>query len=322
MPLLGEAIGIIETVWQKGVAVVAITALSGLSLYLLNENYIGWGWLITVAPITTFVIIYVWLFRKQVDARQQAQQYLEELEHANRQLAEYADRIEDLTLVSERQRMARELHDTLAQGLAGLILQLEAADSHLSSGRSDRAQTIVQQAMGRARNTLGEARKVIDDLRAGPATAGGLAEALEKEVQRFISASGISCDLKLNLPPTLPDEISEHLLRMVAEGLVNVERHARASRAWVRVEYSSGNLNIEVGDDGIGFDPQLTLQRPGHYGLLGMRERARLAGGAMQIRSKPGEGATIEMRLPLNSPAEPGEPTKLPTWQGNKKHES
>ena len=107
------------------------------------------------------------MYSRQADARVKAQELLAELEAANRRLTESADQIEDLTLANERQRMARELHDTLAQGLAGLILQLEAADSHLASGHPDRAQAIVQQAMTRARETLAESRRAIDGLRAG-----------------------------------------------------------------------------------------------------------------------------------------------------------
>jgi len=90
---------------------------------------------------------------------------LAELESANRQLTEYAARVEDLTIAAERQRMARELHDTLSQGLAGLILQLEAADAHLAADRPERARGILEQSMEKARGTLKEARQVIDDLR-------------------------------------------------------------------------------------------------------------------------------------------------------------
>ena len=246
-----------------------------------------------------FVVVYVVLYGRQVEARDRAQSLLRELETANTELAEYADRVEDLTLAAERQRMARELHDTLAQGVAGLILQLEAADSHLSGGRAERAQGIVQQAMARARATLAEARQVIGDLREQPSSSPDLASALREETERFTRATGISCELDLRLPDALPDTLCEHTVRVVAEALANVARHAQANHVWVGGVETEEWLEIEVRDDGVGFDPAAITTESGHYGLIGMRERARLAGGTLAIDSVPGTGTRLLLRLPL-----------------------
>jgi len=251
-----------------------------------------------IIPVTLFVVGGAALLLEQANARVRMRALLAELETAHRQLAEYADRVEDLTLTAERQRMARELHDTLAQGLAGLILQLEAASSHQASGRSERAQEIVQQAMARARATLADARRVIDGLREGPAGSADLSEAVREEVARFTTATGIPCALDLALPPVLPDAIHEHALRAVAEGLTNVARHARATQAWVRLSGADDQLEIQVRDNGIGFDLAAAAQA-GHYGLLGMRERARLAGGRLEIICGPEAGTTLQLYLPL-----------------------
>ena len=110
-----------------------------------------------------FVLVYVLLFMRQLHARA-------ELQEAHTQLAEYAQQVETLTLEAERQRMARELHDTLAQGLAGLVLQLEALEASLERGKTGQALQIVGQARERARTTLADARRAIDDLRATSAT--------------------------------------------------------------------------------------------------------------------------------------------------------
>ena len=114
---------------------------------------IGW-WALGTFPIVLFVVIYVTMYMRQIEARAQAQALAVELEKANQQLSEYADRVEDLTIANERQRIARELHDTLSQGLAGLILQLEAADANLSANHPEKARAIVQQTMDHARATL------------------------------------------------------------------------------------------------------------------------------------------------------------------------
>jgi len=172
----------------------------------------------------------------------------------------------------------------------------------IDRNRFDRAQMILQQAMARARATLADSRRAIDDLRTGAGR--GAAEAIRVEVSRFTEATGIPCSLDLTLLPALPDSIREHALRAISEGLNNVARHAKAKEASVRVGSSNGWLEIEVRDDGVGFDPVAAKQQSGHYGLLGMRERARLAGGALEIDSARGSGTTLKLRLPVKVEAE------------------
>jgi NarL family two-component system sensor histidine kinase YdfH len=257
---------------------------------------------------TLFAVFYVVLYVRQADARQRAQELLEDLEVAHRQLAEYATRVEELTLAAERQRMARELHDTLAQGLAGLILQLEAAQAHLVGGRSARAHEIVDQAMVHARATLRDARQAIADLREEAGVSPDLDDALRQEANRFTEATGIPCQLDLNLPDTPPTdvpsamsasaEIAEHARRIVAEGLVNVARHAQANRVWLRVDSDNDGIEITIRDDGRGFEPAGVVGQAGHYGLLGIRERVRLVGGTFEVTSAPGADTTLRARLP------------------------
>jgi NarL family two-component system sensor histidine kinase YdfH len=211
--------------------------------------------------------------------------------------------VEDLTLAAERQRLARELHDTLAQGLAGLILQLEAVDSHLARGGVERAQAIVRQAMTRARLTLADARRAISDLRAEDALPADLDQAIRDEVERFTAATGLPCDLDLQPLPALPERLREQAFRTVTEGLTNIAHHARAQRVTVQVASRDGALEVKVWDDGVGFDPLAVSEQVGHYGLVGLRERARLAGGSLTVTSTPGQGTTIGLRLPLAEPA-------------------
>ncbi len=301
--LIGMPAGIVRDVRMASVIVVGYVALFGLNvglwafLGLLNSETVRVT-LIYTGPLALFVGGYAILFIRQARAREQAQELVHELEVAHAQLADYVERVEDLTLTAERQRMARELHDTLAQGLAGLILQLEAVDSHLASQRSTRAREIVQQAMARARATLADARRAIDDLRVDDTSKGDLIEVVEEEISRFSAATGIPCSCDLDSLSTIPAALHEHALRAVTEGLTNVARHAQANQVWVSAEQRDGMLAIEVRDDGIGFEPANIAEQAGHYGLLGMRERARLAGGSLEIMSAPSVGTTIRLRLP------------------------
>lgn len=300
MAMIGEMIGLLERTRLSAAAVAAYLALFGVNIGML------WGWttvptmLAAAAPMAVFVVIYVFMFMRQANARERAQKLLRELEAAHRQLAEYAEQVEALTLATERQRMARELHDTLAQGLAGLILQLEALEAQLARGNAEKAGLIAGQAKERARATLAEARRTIDDLRSRPDLSDSLLDVLRQEVERFSTATGIPC--ALDLPPTLslPAPIAEHVSRCVAEGLANAARHARASRAAVSVAVDQGELLVEIRDDGTGFDPVAVAGQAGHYGLLGLRERARLAGGVLEVESAPGAGTRLRLRLPLS----------------------
>jgi NarL family two-component system sensor histidine kinase YdfH len=298
MGLIGEAIGLLREKPRWMVAAVAV--LLGLSLlnYILQVGVANWHWwLLAMLPMTFFVVVYVGLYSRQAEARARALILLKELEEANRQLSEYASRVEDLTIVAERQRMARELHDTLSQGLAGLILQLEAADAYLAGNRPERARGILQQSMEKARGTLAEARQVIDDLRQ-PGEP-DLVEAVLRETGRFADATGIPCEPQIDINLDVPELVAETAIRAISEGLTNIARHARAKNTKLRIATitSSKELEIEIIDDGIGFEP-LSVDI-GHYGLLGMRERVRLAGGSLEIQSAPGKGTMIVIRFPL-----------------------
>jgi NarL family two-component system sensor histidine kinase YdfH len=298
LALIGEAAGLFYgSVPKKVLAVAGLLALSALNFsWVLPPGQILW-WAIAILPMTVFVIIYVLLYARQADARVKAQELLAELEAANRRLTEYADQIEDLTLTNERQRMARELHDTLAQGLAGLILQLEAVDAHLSQGHADKAQTIVQQAMTRARATLADSRRAIDGLR--KEVPGSLAERLQAEADHFKSASGVPCLLDISVPSPVTGEVQELIVRVVSESLSNIARHAHARQASVTLSGSGSILAVEVTDDGIGFDTGSSEGREGHYGLVGLRERVRLSGGTLEITSAMEKGTKVKAGIPV-----------------------
>jgi NarL family two-component system sensor histidine kinase YdfH len=299
MGLLGEAVGLFGLNRRALLASVFYLMLGAVNISQASE-LISLGWmLLFVIPMIIFVVVYVVLYMRQAEAREQAQSLLTELEAANRQLSEYAAQVEKLTIAAERQRMARELHDTLSQGLAGLILQLEAADAHLNKENPERAQEIIAQAMEQARATLANARRAIGDLRSSAEPIPGLEQALRAEVKRFENATGLPCELDVQLKSELPNSIVEAGLRIVSEALTNVARHAQALHAWVRIEETETQLCLEIRDDGGGFDPEAV--EAGHYGLLGMRERARLVGGTLDVVSEKGGGATIKVCLPSSA---------------------
>jgi NarL family two-component system sensor histidine kinase YdfH len=259
-----------------------------------------------VIPLIPFVVGYL-----QAYARERDQSFLRQLEAAHTQLADYALRVEDLTLITERQRLARELHDTLAQGLAGVILQLEVANSHLKQDHSKRGQEIVQQAIVRARTALIDARSAIEDLRVGAPDPDDLPEAVQEKVEHFTTTTSIPCDLELAALASTPASLCEHVLRVISEALENVAHHAQAQHVCIRALIEQATLTVEIRDDGCGFDPAAVARQAGHYGLLGLRERARLIGGRLEVVSAPGKGTVLRLCLPMCSPHQSNVPTSM-----------
>lgn len=244
---------------------------------------------------TIFIVLFMIVLNQQLAERDKAQELAENLESANAQLAANAAKIASLTLQSERQRMARELHDTLAQGVAGLVLQLEAVKAHLASGRVARGSVILDQALTRARGILAESRAAIDDLRSVPAN---LAESVREKVERFAQGTGIPCELDLSVQENrLSSEAADHALNILGEALANVTKHARATKVTVLFRLHKDRLELEVHDDGRGFFEGSEQTGAGHYGLLGMRERARLSGGVLSIDSNPQHGTVVRFVL-------------------------
>jgi NarL family two-component system sensor histidine kinase YdfH len=279
--IIGEGLGVWGNTRRAfSIGVFYVGLLLGF-LYLFSDRATlldsVTGLLVNGGSIILFMVMFNQLFAQ----RQKAIELAESLESANAKLAAYNARIESLTLQNERQRMARELHDTLAQGVAGLILQLEAVKVHLASNRAARAASIVEQTLTRARSTLAESRAAIDDLRAASTN---VADAVREQVERFKQSTGVACDLELSVTEhELDPEVIDHAMLILSESLTNISRHAQAGKVKVAFFIQNRMLELEVRDNGKGFD--VTEPAKGHYGLVGMHERARLTGGMLSIES-------------------------------------
>jgi two-component system, NarL family, sensor histidine kinase YdfH len=302
MALFGEAIGMFGLTRRGLLASLYYFTLAFISIQQISTTIPPVLLAVTAVPVLVFVVIYVVLYSRQAAAREQAQILAAELESANRQLTEYANQVEDLTIAAERERMARELHDTLSQGLAGLILQLEAADAHLNQNRPEKARQIIAQSMQKAREALADARNAISNLREN--NLGELEDSLRREIDRFEAATGIPCIFHAEQTPPLPDSVKETLLRTVSESLTNIARHAQASEAAVKLSVKPSLSNIEaqslvleIKDNGAGFDPQNIPS--GHYGIIGIRERIRLTGGTFTLDTAPSKGTILTIEIPM-----------------------
>jgi len=294
MALLGETVGLFGLKLPTLIASLFYLTLAIINLQMLMDIGESSWLLVGVIPVVIFVIMFVTLYQRQNEAREKAMALARQLEDANQQLSEYADQVEDLTIANERQRMARELHDTLSQGLTGIILQLEAVSAHLNNQNIEKAETIVTNAMEQARATLAEARDAIDDLRSTQFK--DLESALRLEVSRFQNTANIVCELEVKELSEIPEYTSLIVMQNVKEALTNITRHAKATHVKVQAGVEDGLLVVKVEDDGLGFDPEQVPS--GHYGLLGIRERLRMLGATLEIHNLPDKGTILEMRMP------------------------
>jgi signal transduction histidine kinase len=197
-------------------------------------------------------------------------------------------------IVTERTRFAREIHDTLAQGFTGIMMQLNAASQRLDSDASQ-ARSHLDKARELAQTSLDEARRSVAALRMGVLTNSTLFEAIEQIGNELAANSKARLETHLEgVPQPLPDGYEAHLLRIAQEALTNAIRHSAADRISVRVAYQPSSVVLEIEDNGQG---GAQIGAPGH-GLDGMRERARQIGGQIDIRSQPGQGTRVVIIVP------------------------
>jgi two-component system NarL family sensor kinase len=195
----------------------------------------------------------------------------------------------------ERARIARDVHDTLAQGFTAVGLHVEAGLSRLEP--RDKARPSLEKALDAARLGLDEARRSIRSLRASALENRTLAEALAALSRQFTADTGVRVRMNVVDVGPLPPAIESELFHIASEALTNVRKHAAAREASLRLDTSRGRLRLTVADEGAGFELRGARRRG--FGLVGIEDRAREAGGRASIRSRPGRGTTVTVTIPL-----------------------
>ncbi|MGE5221177.1 MAG: sensor histidine kinase [Omnitrophica WOR_2 bacterium] len=242
-----------------------------------------------------FLLVGYVINRLGTEQRQQNEQ----LEEANRQLARHAAALEQLATSRERNRMARELHDTLAHSLSAVAVELQAVDALWDTNPPD-ARQMLKQSIQMTRSGLKEARAAIQSLRLAPLEDLGLSIALGNLANSMAERGGFS--LKVQIPNEIPElnlEVEHSIYRISEEALRNIVQHAQAKNVELSLEFNHHHLNLNVQDDGRGF-----TETPGnhnnHYGIKGMRERAESIGAQLEIDSQPGQGTTVRLGVEMN----------------------
>jgi signal transduction histidine kinase len=246
------------------------------------------GWLLSAAYVSTIV--------RQSRERQQL------IEQLRATRAELADAERQAGVLEERQRLARDIHDTLTQGFASIIMLLEAAEASLAPGHGSRRH--ISQAMRAARDNLAESRRLVWALRPEPLADAPLPVALDRLAQQLSEETGIRTETVVTGRAVGLDARQETiLLRAAQESLTNVRRHAGATAVTITLSYMDDVTVLDVHDDGVGFVPSSELdgmQRKG-LGLRAMRERAEGESGTVSVESSPGAGTTVVVSIPTRN---------------------
>lgn len=217
-----------------------------------------------------------------------------ELEKANLRLKELAAARQSLTESRERNRLARELHDTLAHTLSGLSVQLEAVKAYWQAD-PDKSYLLLEESIGTARNGLNETRRALKALRSIPVENMGFLNAVREMARDFESKNGFYLDLQMvaRLPELDPHE-EDGFYRILQEALHNIDQHSMATRVKLEIGFADGILHILLEDNGRGFDVEQSVKE-GHFGIKGMYERAEILGSKLKISSEIGKGTSIEI---------------------------
>ncbi|MGO1464597.1 MAG: sensor histidine kinase [Candidatus Corynebacterium faecigallinarum] len=311
--------------WQMGVVGILATSLviNGVSLIGLSspspDRIVQFLLIVSVQTVAIGAGL-VLAHRGEAEdrRRQELVRRLEDALHENAGLhAQLLAQARETGARDERQRLAREIHDTLAQGLAGIITQLQSAQSSRSSQIAQPADQNIERALELARSSLAEARRSLHELSPRVLGQARLPDALTELTERWAQDAAVSAQVDITgeqIP--LSPAIEVALFRVVQEALTNVAKHAGASRVGVTLSYTGPEVLVDVRDDGRGFsgrvgDPGKSGKpgrpgksgRDGGFGLTSMRQRIRGVGGHVEVDGAPGEGVSISVRVPAISPS-------------------
>jgi signal transduction histidine kinase len=281
-----------------------VTALTALALALPTLHALrlagpepAFEALVGVGAAILFVLLFSAVTLRERRARAESERLAAQLAGANRRLAELAVQAEELAAARERNRLAREIHDSVGHSLTVANVQIEAAGVHLERERDrERAGAALGKAAGAVKQGLAELRRSVGALRGGPLGDRSLAGALDG-LRAEAEAEGLEASVRvLGDPRPIPPETALALFRAAQEGLTNVRKHARAGRVAIGLDYrTAGRVTLTVTDDGVGPRPE----SDGGFGLFGLSERVELLGGTLNAGPAPAEGFELEVAIPI-----------------------
>lgn len=275
-----------------------------LILTTLIGQFIQFGWpeFLSFAILYVAAIVFVALFSENTlqseQARRRSDALLGELQEAHRQLQDLADQAQELAVAQERNRLARELHDSVAQTLYGLTLRSEAALRKLGQGDTEGVAAYLQEFQESTQQSLKETRLLIYELRPEILSREGLRAALIARLEFVEKRSGLNVQMDLDEIGAASLDVHAALYGIAREALNNTLKHAQASSVQITLKQTEKRVRMGIEDDGVGFNAD-RISESGGLGLEGMKERAAQIGAELEVFSTPGEGVRVTVEVPV-----------------------
>jgi len=293
LPLAGQAVVLLREVWAY------IASLGIVLIYVLSSGVASFDAILTWSELPIFLagLVFIVVFTQVAVGEERARAEVErlnaELTQANEQLREFASRVEELAIVNERNRVAREIHDGLGHYLTTINMQLQAANAVMSNN-PQKAVKLMEKAQALTQDALTDVRASISALRFSPETDFTLSEIIQK---LFVNCESIGIHSILNIlgeQRVIDTIVKQTLFRVAQESINNVCKHSKAKNVQVTLDFREPErIKMAIEDDGVG-----SSQMAGGFGLIGIRERVNLHQGEIRTVSKEGEGFLVEVRLP------------------------
>jgi signal transduction histidine kinase len=303
LPLCGQAMWSLNEKKARGwVITFSAFCLITMILYYGDTDGISFGLTYVAGCVLVSVLSAATL--SSDNAQKKSRELLQELTLANEKLVAYASKVEELAVAEERNRLARELHDSVTQIIFGMTLSAQAARI-LIDRDPQRASLELDNLQGLSQNALSEMRTLIQELHPQSSIKDGLVPAIRNLTARQFANTMIQVNLQLTGTQRYSERIEMELFRIIQEALNNISKHAQAKTITISMDLEKENLlHLEIEDDGIGFDIDQVKSLPGHLGLTSIQERARNIGGTLTIDSHPGDGTRIIVEIELEKEIE------------------
>ena len=296
LPILFVALALVAWEYQLRHVLIYSVAVTGLELsliYFSRAEYRNIFVFVFIAIIRTISFISVGVFISLLVTRLREQQ--ESLKEANANLGHYASTLEQLTVSRERNRLARELHDTLAHSLTAISVSLEAAKAYFDIDPT-KTRDLIDKSLESTRIGADETRRALKSLRSNALEDLGLRLAIQRTAESAATRFHLVLELDLQNPlPSLSPDVEQTIYRIVQEAIENITHHSRAKKFNIQL-VGNERVTLTIQDDGMGFVMKSDISS-GHFGLVGLRERAELAGGNLKIESEKGKGVTIVLKI-------------------------
>jgi signal transduction histidine kinase len=297
-PILFFALAPISTVTfpiRRALLWISIFALITVIIFIWFQGLEGLIMSFSYVCGYLFFGIFGYLMVQAQESRKRTEELLIELQMAHQKLQDYANQLEELTIDRERNRLAREVHDTLGHQLTVSVVQLEGAQRLISSD-PQRAFQMVATVREQVKSGLGELRRIVATLRTPENEDAPLSVSYQKLVHHFQEATGIIIQLQMpEILPSLANPVRSAFYRSLQEALTNVQKHAHASQVVVKLNYHDHQLCLSVRDNGVG----ISLIGKGGFGWKGLKERASLLGGSFETLNAPEGGTILDFSVPI-----------------------